>query len=108
MVVRGSQWRAAIWTSRRLTPASSMVVTKVCRNVCGAPQAPHDCAPEARSEVAVTAGIVTEVAVGTAAAVSAVVIALVGAFLAFALLFPALVAAEFVSEQATGRRAHAA
>src|SRR5262245_24768049 len=29
MVVRGSAWRAAIWTSRRLTPASSIVVTKV-------------------------------------------------------------------------------
>src|SRR5574342_639791 len=28
MVVRGSAWRAAIWTSWRLTPASSMVVTK--------------------------------------------------------------------------------
>jgi hypothetical protein len=27
MVVRGSVWRAAIWTSRRSTPASSMVVT---------------------------------------------------------------------------------
>src|SRR5262249_7577089 len=27
MVVRGSAWRAAIWTSRRATSASSMVVT---------------------------------------------------------------------------------
>lgn len=31
----GSVWRAAICTSRRSTPASSMVVTKVCRNMCG-------------------------------------------------------------------------
>ena len=29
IVVRGSAWRAAIWTSRRSTPASSMVVTNV-------------------------------------------------------------------------------
>jgi hypothetical protein len=35
IVVRGSAWRAAIWTSRRSTPASSMVVTKVCRSICG-------------------------------------------------------------------------
>ncbi len=28
----GSAWRAAIWTSRRSTQASSMVVTKVCRS----------------------------------------------------------------------------
>src|SRR6476661_10341796 len=34
MVVRGSAWRAAIW-SRRSTPAASMVVTKVCRSMCG-------------------------------------------------------------------------
>jgi hypothetical protein len=34
-VVRGSAWRAAIWTSRRSTPASSMVVTKVWRSMCG-------------------------------------------------------------------------
>ncbi len=26
---------AAIWTSRRSTPASSIVVTKVCRSICG-------------------------------------------------------------------------
>ncbi len=30
-----SAWRAAICTSRRLTPASSMVVTKVWRSMCG-------------------------------------------------------------------------
>lgn len=35
MVVRGSAWRAAIWTSRRLMPASSIVVTNVCRSMCG-------------------------------------------------------------------------
>jgi hypothetical protein len=35
IVVRGSAWRAAIWTSRRSTPASSMVVTKVCPSMCG-------------------------------------------------------------------------
>src|SRR5450755_4123871 len=35
MVVRGSACRAAIWTSRRSTPASSMVVTKVWRSMCG-------------------------------------------------------------------------
>jgi len=35
MVVRGSAGRAAIWTSGRSTPASSMVVTKVCRSMCG-------------------------------------------------------------------------
>jgi len=34
-VVRGSACRAAIWTSRRSTPASSMVVTRVCRSMCG-------------------------------------------------------------------------
>src|SRR4051812_5844433 len=28
MVVRGSAWRAAIWTSRSSTPASSMVVAE--------------------------------------------------------------------------------
>jgi hypothetical protein len=33
MVVRGSAWRAAICTSRRLTPASSMVVTNVAEHV---------------------------------------------------------------------------
>ena len=35
MVVRGSAWRAAIWTSRRPTPASSMVVTNVCLSMWG-------------------------------------------------------------------------
>ncbi len=35
IVVRGSAWRAAIWTSRRSSPASSMVVTKVWRSMCG-------------------------------------------------------------------------
>src|SRR3954470_18823514 len=35
MVVLGSACRAAIWTSRGATPASSMVVTKVCRSMCG-------------------------------------------------------------------------
>jgi hypothetical protein len=35
MVVRGSAWRAAIWTSCRSTPASSMVVTNVCLSICG-------------------------------------------------------------------------
>jgi hypothetical protein len=35
IVVRGSAWRAAIWTSRKSTPASSMVVTKVWRSMCG-------------------------------------------------------------------------
>src|SRR5665647_687197 len=35
MVVRGSAWRAAIWTSRRSTPASSIVVTYVWRSMCG-------------------------------------------------------------------------
>src|ERR1700733_2533167 len=34
-MVRGSAWRAAIWTSRRSTPASSMVVTNVCLSICG-------------------------------------------------------------------------
>ena len=33
MVVRGSACRAAIWTSRRSTPASKLV-TNVCRNIC--------------------------------------------------------------------------
>jgi hypothetical protein len=33
MVVRGSAWRAAICTSRRSTPASSMVVTPVAQHV---------------------------------------------------------------------------
>jgi len=41
MVVRGSEWRAAIWTSRRSTPASSMVVTNVCRSMCGCALAIH-------------------------------------------------------------------
>jgi hypothetical protein len=35
MVVRGSACRAAICTSRKSTPASSMVVTKVWRSMCG-------------------------------------------------------------------------
>lgn len=35
MVVRGSACRAAICTSRRSTPTSSIVVTKVCRSMCG-------------------------------------------------------------------------
>ena len=35
MVVRGSAWRAAIDTSRRSTPASSIVVTKVCLSMGG-------------------------------------------------------------------------
>src|SRR5262245_35004629 len=35
MVVRGSAWRAAICTSRRLTPASSIVVTNVWRSMWG-------------------------------------------------------------------------
>src|SRR5579863_2724920 len=41
MVVRGSACRAAIWTSRRSTPASSMVVTKVWRSMCGCAVAIH-------------------------------------------------------------------
>src|SRR4051812_12621841 len=35
MVVSGSACLAAIWTSRRSTPASSMVVTKVWHSMCG-------------------------------------------------------------------------
>src|SRR4051812_20132208 len=35
MVVRASACRAAICTSRRSTPTSSMVVTKECRSMCG-------------------------------------------------------------------------
>src|SRR5271165_4336285 len=35
MVVRGSACRAAIWTSRRSTPASKLVVTKVCLSIWG-------------------------------------------------------------------------
>src|ERR1700685_2969314 len=33
IVVRGSAWRAAIWTSRKSTPASSMVATGVTGHV---------------------------------------------------------------------------
>jgi hypothetical protein len=33
IVVRGSAWRAAIWTSRRSTPASKLVVTNVTEHV---------------------------------------------------------------------------
>src|SRR6266567_3766583 len=35
MVVRGSECLAAICTSRRTTPASSIVVTNVCLSICG-------------------------------------------------------------------------
>jgi hypothetical protein len=40
MVVLGSTWRAAICTSRRLTPASSMVVTKMPQHVRVHPRHP--------------------------------------------------------------------
>src|SRR6516225_3662526 len=35
MVVRGSAWEAASWTSRSGTPASSAAVMNACRKVCG-------------------------------------------------------------------------
>jgi len=35
MVVRGSAWEAASWTSRSGTPASSAAVMNACRSVCG-------------------------------------------------------------------------
>jgi hypothetical protein len=34
MVVRGSAWEAASWTSRSGTPASSSAVMNACRSVC--------------------------------------------------------------------------
>jgi len=35
IVVRGSGWEAASWTSRSGTPASSAAVMNACRSVCG-------------------------------------------------------------------------
>jgi hypothetical protein len=40
MVVRGSAWRAAIWTSRRPVPAPGMVVTNVPEHVGMSPVDP--------------------------------------------------------------------
>ena len=35
MVIRGSAWEAASWTSRSGTPASSSAVMNACRSLCG-------------------------------------------------------------------------